>query len=831
MLAMKVWLAAALSALLSVASGERPVDCRWGPYGDWSECDGCSKTQTRTRPVQVFAQFGGLPCSGEPAQTRGCVPTRGCPLDAGCGDRFRCFSGQCINAALVCNGDQDCEEDGFDEQKCEESSSTNVCDDHRVPPNIELTGLGFDVLTGTLRSAVINTKSFGGQCRKVFSGDHRTFYRLPHSLLRYSFQVTVDDDFSDDFYNSSWSYMKHTENKEHFKGGHNYRTFHNQLTSEKAYRLLILRRGVEVAQFQNSPPEYLSLSEEFWKALSALPVTYDSAAYRSLIKKYGTHFLSEGSLGGQYEALLEFEAESMSETSLTHIDYQKCVTKVKRILFWKKTKTTCDKLLQDLKDSKGSSSSRAPVKTDVIGGDPAYVAGLSSLDVENPTANNDMFSKWAGSVKNFPRVIKQKVRPLHELVKEVACASVKKVHLKRALEAYLDEDHTCHCQPCHNNGHAQLRGTTCTCVCPPGTSGPACQHGTVLEGQPGVIHGGWSCWSAWSSCSGGQRSRSRSCINPPPRMGGRHCSGEPSSHQPCEDPELQHLRTMEPHCFDSSLTPATACRTPPPLRNGFVLDPKDVYPVGSKVVYSCIEGHYIIGDAVAECTEEQNWRRQAMECKSTECGAPPLPPDITATPWKLTYQIGEKVSLSCPPGLQREGVSEITCDSSLNWSPSPSNTKCQAMPTAPAEGPGVQCRPWEKRVKDHCVCRMPYECGSSLEVCVMDSERGRAVRLSACKVHALKCLGRSYTMTEDSACDWPRHEATPCTACQLWEKCDERTRVCVCREQGECIEPGALLCAKPGEGAIAVTMTECEAGLRRCRGAHISILSLQPCPE
>lgn len=50
-----------------------------------------------------------------------------------------------------------------------------------------------------------------------------------------------------------------------------------------------------------------------------------------------------------------------------------------------------------------------PVKTDIIGGHTAYIAGLSLLDLENPDNNKQMYSKWAGSVKEFPKVIKQKV--------------------------------------------------------------------------------------------------------------------------------------------------------------------------------------------------------------------------------------------------------------------------------------------------------------------------------------------------------------------------------------------------------------------------------------
>lgn len=47
----------------------------------------------------------------------------------------------------------------------------------------------YDILTGELRAGVINTLSFGGQCRKVFSGDHRTLYRLPQNILMYNFEV------------------------------------------------------------------------------------------------------------------------------------------------------------------------------------------------------------------------------------------------------------------------------------------------------------------------------------------------------------------------------------------------------------------------------------------------------------------------------------------------------------------------------------------------------------------------------------------------------------------------------------------------------------------
>lgn len=49
-------------------------------------------------------------------------------------------SGKCISQSLVCNGDQDCEEDGLDEICPIEKYI--VCTKSTLPPNIELLGLG-----------------------------------------------------------------------------------------------------------------------------------------------------------------------------------------------------------------------------------------------------------------------------------------------------------------------------------------------------------------------------------------------------------------------------------------------------------------------------------------------------------------------------------------------------------------------------------------------------------------------------------------------------------------------------------------------------------------
>ncbi|XP_069815842.1 SCO-spondin-like [Dendropsophus ebraccatus] len=72
---------------------------------------------------------------------------------------------------------------------------------------------------------------------------------------------------------------------------------------------------------------------------------------------------------------------------------------------------------------------------------------------------------------------------------------------------------------------------------PPGDRGLWCED--ILTGhmerqfcnlQPCKVNGGWSKWSPWSwcdrSCGGGRSVRSRTCTSPPPKNGGKDCTGE-----------------------------------------------------------------------------------------------------------------------------------------------------------------------------------------------------------------------------------------------------------------------------------------------------------------
>ncbi|XP_041856265.1 complement component C7 [Melanotaenia boesemani] len=815
------------------------VHCQWGPYDSWSQCNPCTKTQTRSRAMVQYSQFGGNPCDGLRTETRPCQTTQSCPLDHGCANRFRCQSGKCINKSLKCNGDQDCEGDGLDERDCP-TGKFIICEYTIPPPNIQQIGLGYDAVTEKRRGSVINTNSFGGQCRPTYSGDHKVTYRLPLNVIQYSFVVKVQTDFSDETFTSKWHYAKDIVERETAQGttsGFRNYDFHEKLDKTQTYKLLVLKNDVEVAQFQSNSPNYLPISEEFWKALEKLPTVYDYSEYRKILERFGTHYVAEGSLGGSFKVIISIDEETEKYMLEEKLVLRECERTKRWILFIPFTVEKCKE-----KDGGGGSTkdferSNNVDKVFVDGGSVSHIEALKRMDLKDPKKNWDMYSNWAESVRSFPQIINQKLRLLSELVKEVKCAGMKRVYLRRAIEQYLTESHPCHCRPCRNNGLVVMDGDVCKCICKHGTKGLACEEGTEAEGQQGVIHGSWSCWSAWSLCTRtGNRlthSRTRSCSNPFPQNGGQHCIGEPIETSECDDDELQYLKTMEPECFDDTLQPSPKCDTPLPLINGYIQNPKDVYLVGNRVEYSCTAGFHLVGQSILECTSGKTWSGTPGQCARSMCRLNSLTEGVIASPLQPFYSIGQSVVLSCPKGRILEGEATIICNPSLNFSPDPREIRCIEDENPEPTHPTVECKRWEKPYKGKCICISAKECGPSLELCATPPGSSSFLAITVCKMHVLQCMEKHIEIADYNSCRWGQRTtpAPDCTGCKMWETCDDQANVCRCKDSAECSIPGIQVCVRIGEDASAATqtMSECEAGLRRCKGEKVSVVSIHPC--
>ncbi|XP_069819657.1 complement component C7 [Dendropsophus ebraccatus] len=474
---------------------------------------------------------------------------------------------------------------------------------------------------------------------------------------------------------------------------------------------------------------------------------------------------------------------------------------------------------------KGNSGKEVEGKAIVKGGEPKFISALNYISIDDPVANNQRYASWAGSVTNLPSIIKFKLTPLYELVKEVPCYSVKRLYLKRAIEEYMSEDSPCRCKPCENKGLPLVVGTECVCHCKPFTYGSACEQGFLVEDDPGVIDGNWGCWTSWSTCawSSDRRVRSRVCNNPAPSGGGKNCIGMPIESQKCEEDELQHLRTVEPHCFDVQILPTRFCSAPPPLQNGYIQDDDGIYHAGERIIYTCNKDYSLVGDPIAECKDNLQWQVNAMQCQRIMCSSPDLPSNIRAAPEKYPYEVGDKLKLSCPPGLDLDGSDVIQCTSSLTWNPPIKSIQCVKKETPKVDD--SKCKPWEKIQDSKCTCRMPYECGSSLDVCAIDGRNGKSVALTVCKMLALQCLGRTYTLTKDADCKFPQTAERSCDSCHLWETCSDKT--CVCRGARPCQADGISICVLVN--GKKQTLSECDTGILKCQGEEVAVVSTSPC--
>ncbi|CAI9553238.1 unnamed protein product, partial [Staurois parvus] len=134
----------------------------------------------------------------------------------------------------------------------------------------------------------------------------------------------------------------------------------------------------------------------------------------------------------------------------------------------------------------------------------------------------------------------------------------------------------------------------------------------------------------------------------------------------------------------------------------------------------------------------------------------------TVAPEKDSYQVGDKIKLSCQQDLNLEGPEISSCSSSLTWNPDITDIHCTRKVTRKTEV--TKCKPWEKVQESKCTCKMPAECGSSLDICAIDGRNSRNVPLTVCKMHALECLGRKYTLTTNDNCKFPKTEKS-CDSC------------------------------------------------------------------
>ncbi|XP_070599503.1 complement component C6-like [Erythrolamprus reginae] len=854
-----------------------PINCQLGDWEEWSECDPCVKKQFRVRSLLQPSQFGGQDSCGQLVDDRPCFPQKLCNIEeVNCRNKFQCENGRCIARKLECNGENDCG-DNSDERNCRKIKAVCKATFHSIP-SVDLMGFGYHILAGESRGQVLDYSFNNGSCVVLRSEDQRTRYRLPANLYNITFEVkTREDDVITKFYTSLTPLVRNYEtgssSKQVFWGTSGIPYFWGSISTTTATTSYAFKQAMKASQKMSSnyirihkvfavsnftvKEQDLQLSEVFLKSLNNLPLEYNYALYSRIFDDFGTHYYTSGLLGAKYDLLYQFSEEEIKNSGLTTQQMENCVQTEtqKYVFFFKSTEhhgyCSQSKFTERHEGSMLKSSERSI--SFVKGGQARFAAALA-WERKGSLPGDRIFNDWLQSAKNNPTVIDFEVSPIVDLVKNFPCSATKRFNLRKAFSEYMSKYDPCHCAPCPNNAQPVLSETGCLCVCKSGTYGSNCEL-RAPDYKSVAVDGYWSCWSAWSACDASfKRQRSRLCNNPEPMNGGKPCEGDAEDEEQCfisifksqgatcvNDDDYNEEGRIKPKCD-------TGCITPEAPENGFIRNEKPCYDVGEQAEFLCFSGYFRSGYPFFQCLADKTWAQQNVECQWLACDRPSVSDAVHVTPFKIQYDVGENIHLSCPRGHSLTGPGTFICGDQMSWIPPILNSlDCRKSGIVPAKD---NCSLGKKEVDSHCVCISPEEdCNTGSEgICVLDVQSEQTVTNPSCPFLAEKCRNDEQVhfihngpCNDDTRLTWAIERANlsantrkkePCgyDVCYDWERCSEERSHCACLLPNQCPKgEEQVYCIQYGSRNQRRTSTLCVLGAMKCANMKATLLHPGTC--
>nr|XP_020474046.1 complement component C8 alpha chain [Monopterus albus] len=547
-----------------------PINCVVRSWTSWTPCNSCTDKKSRFRYMEKPSQFGGTDCTGTLWERLACpTATSPCLVPDYCGESFTCKeTGRCISHSLRCNGESDCD-DFSDEDGCQHvNQRDDKCSKLQPIPGAERGTQGYNVLTGEFVDHVLDPKYFGGKCEYVYNGEWRKFiydafcenlhyneddknYRKPYNYHTYRFVAQATSEGSIDYYDDMASLLQARQTMSSFNAGVSVGIYYVQLGLSGSHESEFLSNitkyknqdvgfvrlwsKVQTAHFKMRTNK-LMLHEDFYILLMELPEQYDFGMYSQFFNIFGTHYVTEGIMGGSLEYVVVVNKTSMANSKLEADQAGRCFgaslglsnpLDAQATVELKVGVQPCKKGGKFSQDGDSSSVFIEDIVTKVKGGVPHSSTGLLAV------RSADTYRKWGATLKYNPTLIEYETMPIYELVRLSTAADhvgARLANMQRAWDEYLQQFDSCRCSSCRHNGIPVLTGTSCSCICKAGYRGEACEETLRRDTK---TDGLWSCWGAWSTCTSGRKTRTRTCNNPTPDGGGAPCLGSSSQTQRC----------------------------------------------------------------------------------------------------------------------------------------------------------------------------------------------------------------------------------------------------------------------------------------------------------
>ncbi|XP_051949893.1 complement component C9 [Xyrauchen texanus] len=542
------------------------INCKMSAWSQWIPCDPCTNTTHRSRGIEVFGQFKGVRCIEPIGDRKHCIATTQCQMDPPpvCkSTQWKCASGLCINKNLMCNGDYDCSEsDLSDEEDCDIIRAPCGKSSPVESDIASKAGYGINILGSDPRMNPFNNRFYNGQCNRIRDPTTLEYNRLPWNVGVLSYETKVEESSSKEVYEDIHSLIREitTETSFGVDMGLNFKitlTEHSgagegddaagngfkpsisggisanyektkiikelsEYTEIKRKSFMRVKGKVQLATYRMRQ-RGLEVTPTFLDDVDALPLKYEKGQYFSFLEDYGTHFTKNGRSGGEYELVYIMNEDVVKQKQVSEKMLKDCFEfgikadfqLIKDVGIEGHVKPNyCKSVNTKPTDEKTKKGLIDKVLISVSGGSSESAVAMKSQLTKEGILDYTQYVNWAKTISLLPALIHSDPEPIYNAIPlDFPDAQPRRDNLRRALDDYVAEYSVCKCQPCQNGGTVMQIDGDCKCMCSPGTEGVACQiiDTELAKGKAFEQLGNWGCWSAWSICTGGRHTRSRSC--------------------------------------------------------------------------------------------------------------------------------------------------------------------------------------------------------------------------------------------------------------------------------------------------------------------------------